>query len=176
MGELFITPVPILKLQNLLGIGRVRELKEGYAVLEDVGINHIIEERRRQLEENAGAGDVQDYCLLDSLLRATDADGNPLPQEDVWGDVNDIMAAGHRTTASNLTVNLHHLARMLPIRPRWRRRWRSSAGGPRRLRTCREGRLTYTQRVVKESLRGTRPSTCSRDWWRTTTRFPLDTR
>jgi hypothetical protein len=32
MGQLFITPVPILKLQNLLGIGRVRELKEGYKV------------------------------------------------------------------------------------------------------------------------------------------------
>jgi cytochrome P450 len=45
MGELFITPVPILKLQNFLGIGRVRELKEGYKILEQNGV-HIIEERR----------------------------------------------------------------------------------------------------------------------------------
>ena len=153
MGELFITPVPILKLQNLLGIGRVRELKEGYAVLEDVGINHIIEERRRQLEENAGRGDVQDYCLLDSLLRATDADGNPLPQEDVWGDVNDIMAAGHRTTASNLTVNLHHLARMPEIQAKVAEEVAKLGGRPPTFKDVQEGRLTYTQRVVKESLR-----------------------
>ena len=38
MGELFITPVPILRLQNFLGLGRVRELREGYAILEDVGV------------------------------------------------------------------------------------------------------------------------------------------
>ena len=29
--------------------------------------------------------------------------------------MNDIMAAGHRTTASNLTVNLHHWSRMPEI-------------------------------------------------------------
>jgi cytochrome P450 len=79
MGELFITPVPILKLQNFLGIGRVRELKEGYKILEQNGV-HIIEERRTQLAANAEKGDTQDYCLLDSLLRATDENGNPLPQ------------------------------------------------------------------------------------------------
>ena len=124
MGELFITPVPILRLQNFLGLGRVRELREGYAILEDVGCNHIIEERRAQLEENARKGDLRDYCLLPPLLRATDENGDPLPRDDVWGDVNDIMAAGHRTTASNLTVNLHHLSRMPRSRGRWRKRWR----------------------------------------------------
>ena len=53
-----------------------------------------------------------------NLRRYTkDAEGNPLPKESIWGDVNDIMAAGHRTTASNLTVNLHHLARLPDVRP-----------------------------------------------------------
>ena len=110
MGELFITPVPILKLQNLLGIGRVRELREGYAVLEDVGINHIIEGGgERNWRRTSSGATTRITASSTSLLKATDADGNPLPKEDVWGDVNDIMAAGHRTTASNLTVGLHHL-------------------------------------------------------------------
>ena len=153
MGELFITPVPILKLQNLLGIGRVRELREGYAVLEDVGINHIIGRRRKELEENKQRGDNEDYCLLDVLLKATDADGNPLPKEDVWGDVNDIMAAGHRTTASNLTVNLHHLARLPEVQRKVEEEVAALGGRAPTFADVQEGRLQYTQRVVKESLR-----------------------
>jgi cytochrome P450 len=152
MGELFITPVPILKLQNFLGIGRVRELKEGYKILEQNGV-HIIEERRTQLAANAEKGDTQDYCLLDSLLRATDENGNPLPQDEVWGDVNDIMAAGHRTTASNLTVNLHHLARMPEIQQKVAEEVRGLKGKAPTFKDVQEGKLPYTQRVVKESLR-----------------------
>ena len=153
MGELFITPVPILKLQNLLGIGRVRELKEGYKILEKVGCDYIIEERRQQLKENAEKGDLQDYCLLDSLLRATDEDGNPLPRDDIWGDVNDIMAAGHRTTASNLTVNLHHLSRMPEIQSKVADEVKALKGKAPTFKDVQDGKLQYTQRVVKESLR-----------------------
>jgi len=153
MGELFITPVPILRLQNFLGLGRVRELREGYAILEDVGCNHIIEERRAQLEENARKGDLRDYCLLDSLLRATDENGDPLPRDDVWGDVNDIMAAGHRTTASNLTVNLHHLSRMPKIQRKVAEEVACLNGRAPTFKDVQDGKLPYTQRVVKESLR-----------------------
>jgi len=153
MGELFITPVPILRLQNFLGLGRVRELREGYAILEDVGCNHIIEERRAQLEENARKGDLRDYCLLDSLLRATDENGDPLPRDDVWGDVNDIMAAGHRTTASNLTVNLHHLSRMPEIQRKVAEEVACLNGRAPTFKDVQDGKLPYTQRVVKESLR-----------------------
>jgi cytochrome P450 len=142
-----------LKLQNFLGLGRVRELREGYAVLEDVGCNHIIEERRKQLEENAKNGDTRDYCLLDSLLRATDENGKPLPRDDVWGDVNDIMAAGHRTTASNLTVNLHHLSRMPEIQRKVAEEVAALHGRPPTFKDVQDGKLQYTQRVVKESLR-----------------------
>ena len=75
------------------------ELREGYAILEDVGCNHIIDERRAQLEENVEkrrpAGLLS---LLDSQITLTKID--PLPRDDVFFDVNDIMAAGHRTTAS----------------------------------------------------------------------------
>ena len=153
MGELFITPVPILRLQNFLGLGRVRELREGYAILEDVGCNHIIDERRAQLEENARKGDLRDYCLLDSLLRATDENGDPLPRDDVWGDVNDIMAAGHRTTASNLTVNLHHLSRMPEIQRKVAEEVACLNGRAPTFKDVQDGKLPYTQRVVKESLR-----------------------
>ena len=148
MGELFITPVPILRLQNFLGLGRVRELREGYAILEDVGCNHH-RERRAQLEENARKGDLRDYCLLDSLLRATDENGDPLPRDDVWGDVNDIMAAGHRTTASNLTVNLHHLSRMPEIQRKVAEEVACLNGRAPTFKDVQDGKLPYTQRVVK---------------------------
>ena len=153
MGELFITPVPILKLQKFFGIGRVRELVDDYKILEEVGIKHIINERRQQLEENAKRGDNEDYCLLDALLRAKDANGDPLPQEDIWGDVNDIMAAGHRTTASNLTVNLHHLARLPEVQRKVEEEVAALGGRQPTFADVQEGRLQYTQRVVKESLR-----------------------
>ena len=117
MGQLFITPGPILKLQYALGIGRVRELKEKYAILESVGTK-LITERRETVKERVEEGDFNDYCLLDVLVKATDEDGNLLPDDDLWGDINDVMAAGHRTTASNFTVNLFHVARNPEIQRR----------------------------------------------------------
>ena len=92
--------------------------------------------------------------------------------------MNDIMAAGHRTTASNLTVNLHHLARMPEIQQKVAEEVRGLKGKAPTFKDVQEGKLPYTQvrigplpnpntvypyktdtflsqsqRVVKESLR-----------------------
>ena len=152
MGELFITPGPILKLQNFLGLGRVRELKEQYAILESVGTK-LMSERRAVVKERLAAGDEEDYCLLDVLVKAKDADGNPLSDADLWGDINDIMAAGHRTTASNFTVNLWHVARYEHIQRGIEEELEALGGRPPTFKDVQDGRLPYTQRVVKESLR-----------------------
>lgn len=152
MGELFITPGPILKLQNFLGLGRVRELKEQYAILESVGTK-LMSERRAIVKERLAAGDEEDYCLLDVLVKAKDADGQPLSDADLWGDINDIMAAGHRTTASNFTVNLWHVARYEHIQEQIEKEVAALGGRPPTFQDVQEGKLPYTQRVVKESLR-----------------------
>ena len=152
MGELFITPGPILKLQNFLGLGRVRELKEQYSILESVGTK-LMSERRELVKERLAAGDDEDYCLLDVLVKAKDADGNALSDADLWGDINDIMAAGHRTTASNFTVNLWHVARYEHIQRAIEEEVAALGGRPPTFEDVQEGRLPYTQRVVKESLR-----------------------
>ena len=152
MGQLFITPGPILKLQYALGIGRVRELKEKYAILESVGTK-LITERRETVKERVEEGDFNDYCLLDVLVKATDEDGNLLPDDDLWGDINDVMAAGHRTTASNFTVNLFHVARNPEIQRRIEEEVALLGGRAPTFDDVQEGRLDYTRMVVKESLR-----------------------
>ena len=152
MGQLFITPGPILKLQYALGIGRVRELKEKYAILESVGTK-LITERRETVKLRVAEGDFNDYCLLDVLVKATDEDGNLLPDDDLWGDINDVMAAGHRTTASNFTVNLFHVARNPEIQRRIEEEVALLGGRAPTFEDVQEGRLDYTRMVVKESLR-----------------------
>ena len=152
MGQLFITPGPILKLQYALGIGRVRELKEKYAILESVGTK-LITERRETVKKRVAEGDFKDYCLLDVLVKATDEDGNLLPDDDLWGDINDVMAAGHRTTASNFTVNLFHVARHPEIQRRIEEEVALLGGRAPTFEDVQEGRLDYTRMVVKESLR-----------------------
>jgi cytochrome P450 len=152
MGQLFITPGPILKLQYALGIGRVRELKEKYAILESVGTK-LINERRETVKQRVADGDFNDYCLLDVLVKAKDEDGNLLPDEDLWGDINDVMAAGHRTTASNFTVNLFHVARNPEIQRKIEEEVAKLGGRAPTFEDVQEGRLDYTRMVVKESLR-----------------------
>lgn len=63
------------------------------------------------------------------------------------------MAAGHRTTASNLTVNLHHLARLPEVQRKVEEEVALLGGRRPTFKDVQEGRLQYTQRVVKESLR-----------------------
>ena len=117
MGQLFITPGPILKLHLALGIGRVRELKEKYAILESVGTK-LITERRETVKKRVAEGDFNDYCLLDVLVKATDEDGNLLRMA-ICGAV--MLMSWLRTPndgGNNFTVNLFHVARHPEIQRR----------------------------------------------------------
>eukprot|EP00958_Prasinococcus_capsulatus_P021688 scaffold2977_cov383-Prasinococcus_capsulatus_cf.AAC.3 len=146
MGKLFITPVPLLKLGSKLGVPIVKELEENYDTLERVGM-HIVNDRRKQLETE------EPRCLLDLLILSEDEDGNKLSDDDLWGDVNDIMAAGHRTQASNMTVTLYHVARDAEIERRILEEVAQLGDRPLTYEDVTEGRLKYTQQVVKEGLR-----------------------
>ena len=109
-------------------------------------------ERRELVKEALKAGDDEDYCLLDVLVKAKDADGNALSDADLWGDINDIMAA----------VTERRLPTSPSISGTWRvtntfnarsKRKCCAGGRPPTFEDVQEGRLPYTQRVVKESLR-----------------------
>uniref|UniRef100_A0A7R9TQY4 Cytochrome P450 n=1 Tax=Prasinoderma coloniale TaxID=156133 RepID=A0A7R9TQY4_9VIRI len=153
MGQLFITPVPLLKLASALGVPKVVQLEESYETLERVGMS-IVDQRRAVLAERAERdGGIKAECLLDTLVTATNPDGTPLSNDDLWGDVNDIMAAGHRTQASAMCVALYHLSRDLPLLEAAMAEVDTLGGRVPTYEDVKEGRLELIQRVVKEGLR-----------------------
>ena len=146
MGKMFITPVPLLKLGSKLGVPIVKELEENYDTLERVGMS-IVNQRRIELEKE------EPRCLLDLLILSEEENGNKLSDDDLWGDVNDIMAAGHRTQASNMTVTLYHVARDAEIERKIVEEVQLLGDRPLTYEDVTEGRLKFTQLVVKEGLR-----------------------
>lgn len=107
MGQVIITPLPLLKMAGALGFGRLKELIEVYHDLERMG-DEIIK-RRREMHKAAEARgkEMEQVCLLDTMMFLEDEDGNlAYTDEELWGDVNDIMAAGHQTQAATMTMSL----------------------------------------------------------------------
>ena len=47
--------------------------------------------------------------LLDMLLMATDEQGEPMTEEELWEDVHDVMGAGHETTATTTAALLYSI-------------------------------------------------------------------
>ena len=91
-------------------------------------------------------------CLLDTMLYLEDDQGSlAYTDEELWGDMNDIMAAGHQTQAATMTMSLLYVSRNPTSRPRSRKS--RALGGRAPTFEDVDGRLTYTQSVVKETLR-----------------------
>jgi cytochrome P450 len=90
--------------------------------------------------------------LLSMLLRARDDDGSPLTDRQLRDQVMTLFLAGHETTAVTLTWTWFLLAQSPQVEARLLEelrsvlngRWPSAADVPR---------LTYTEKVIKESLR-----------------------
>ena len=112
MGEVILVPLPLLKLGERFGIGRLRELIEAYDSLEVMG-EEIIKRRRDAHKSAEAEGKVfEQNCLLDTMLFMEDEDGNlAYTDEELWGDVNDIMAAGHQTQAATMSTALLYVSR-----------------------------------------------------------------
>lgn len=153
MGQLFITPVPLIKLMSRLGVEKIRRLEESYATLERVGMG-LVDKRRTELAERAEReGGIRAECLLDTLVTATNPDGSPLSNDDLWGDINDIMAAGHRTQASAMCVALYHMSRNPDLLAAATAQVDALGGRCPTYEDVKEGRLELLERVVKEGLR-----------------------
>jgi cytochrome P450 len=155
MGEVFITPLPLLELGAKLGIGRLRELTAAYDDLEKMG-DDIVKRRRAQHRETLDAGgEIEQVCLLDTMLFLEDPETGEraYTDEELWGDMNDIMAAGHQTQAATMTMALLYISRHADVKAKVETEIARLGARAPTFEDVSEGRLEYTQHVIKEVLR-----------------------
>jgi len=69
-GKVFITPIPLLKLGGLFGVGRLRELVEAYDTLERLG-DVIVKDRRAMHADTVAAGKEVEQVGCSRFLAAT---------------------------------------------------------------------------------------------------------
>lgn len=154
MGQVFITPLPLLKLGAKFGIGRLQELIDAYDSLERMG-DDIVKQRREMHKAQRERGEeIEQVCLLDTMLYLEDDQGNlAYTDEELWGDMNDIMAAGHQTQAATMTMSLLYVSRNPDVKAKIEEELAALGGRAPTFEDVWDGRLTYTQSVVKETLR-----------------------
>lgn len=88
-AQVFITPMPLLRLMSALGLPHLRNLDEAVATMRAAMLG-VISDRRAALA--CGRPVPQD--LLGELLAAADEAGQALTDEELWEDVHDVMGAG----------------------------------------------------------------------------------
>jgi len=134
---------------SALQFPKVKQLETTYAEMERIGMS-VCDRRRGEL---AAMDEPVVESLLDVLLTTVDEDGEPLTDDDLWGDLNDIIAAGHRTSAATLTVAMYYLARNPEIKRQAEAEVAQLGGRVPTFDDLKEGQLEYVERVVKEALR-----------------------
>ncbi|CAI5470071.1 unnamed protein product [Closterium sp. Yama58-4] len=148
MANVFITPLPVLQLLRRLGEPGMLRLDAAMKAMERVMMG-VIEERREQWRATGDAGDD----LLGVLLGATDEQGRPLQDEELWEDVHDVMGAGHETTATTITAALFLISQHPEAKAKVHEELRALNGRMPSFDDVNSGRLAYTQMAVKETLR-----------------------
>ncbi|MFC4438780.1 MULTISPECIES: cytochrome P450 [Natrialbaceae] len=109
----------------------------------DAVVYRLIEERR---------ANPTDRDVISKLLEVTDEEGNTLSDEQIRDEVVTLLLAGHETTALSLTFTSHLLARNPAVEETLVDELETELGGE--TPTMRDlSDLTYTERVVKESMR-----------------------
>ncbi|AGB38441.1 cytochrome P450 [Natronococcus occultus] len=117
-------------------IRRAREKLDGV-------IYPMIEERRSNPTERD---------VISKLLEVTDERGNGLSDEQIRDEVTTLLLAGHETTALSLTFTAHLLARNPAVEERLVEELETELGGETPTMADLPD-LTYTERVVTESMR-----------------------
>ena len=141
MGQVFITPLPLLKFGAKFGIGRLQELIDAYDSLEKMG-DDIVKQRREMHKAQRDRGEeIEQVCLLDTMLYLEDDQGNlAYTDEELWGDMNDVMAAGHQTQAATMTTSLLYVSRNPDVKGKIEEEIRALGGRAPRL-TLHDGGL-----------------------------------
>lgn len=152
LSEVFITPMPLLRLMDALGFRQLQTLRDACEVMQHSMLGVIAERRRSLAERGAAGGDAEARDVLDMLLQATDDNGVPMTDSELWEDVHDIMGAGHETTATTAAAALYCIAAHPEVEARVVRELQEQLGG--RLPTMPDlERLPYLSAVIKEVLR-----------------------
>lgn len=144
-----------LALGRMLGLPEwTRRLRPDRTRREAARLHRIVEAivTERRAARAGGGRDGDEGCLIDRLVEARDADGNPLSEEAVRNEATMIFLAGHETTANTLAWAFYLLSQA-----DWARRALQaevdavlSDGPPGREAIP---RLVYTRAVVDETLR-----------------------
>ncbi|SEW09600.1 cytochrome P450 [Natrinema salifodinae] len=118
---------------------RIRRARED---LDEV-VYRLIEERRAE---------PTDHDVISKLLEVTDEDGNAMSTEQIRDEVVTLLLAGHETTALSLTLTAYLLAKNPQVERQLVAELDDVLDG--RTPTMDDlSELTYTEQVVKESMR-----------------------
>lgn len=102
MSQVFVTPMPLLRLMDAVGMPQLAALRGSMGVIKETMLR-IVAERRAALERGGGGKDD----LLGDLLTAEDPEGHRATDEELWHDIHDIMGAGHETTATTAAATIY---------------------------------------------------------------------
>ena len=110
-------------------------------------LDAVVDDIIRQKRKDPGEHDV-----VSMLLKARDDDGNPLSDEQIRDEAITLIAAGHETTAVSLTYTTYLLAQHPEVEAKLVSELASVLKGERPTMAD-LSELTYTEKVVKESMR-----------------------
>ncbi|GLI63266.1 hypothetical protein VaNZ11_006170 [Volvox africanus] len=147
LAEIFITPLPLLRILDWVGFPHLRRLDEAVSIMRQTMLD-VVQERRSALA--AGLAGKDD--LLQALLTARDDAGVGLSDEELWEDVHDIMGAGHETTATTTAALLYCISAHTDVRQRVEKELEDVLGGKDPSYGDLE-RMPYLQACAKEVMR-----------------------
>ena len=129
-----------------------KHLKQYINFLHDFSDN-LIKRRRVSLEADPSQLNKRHLDFLDILLTARDETGTGLTDREIRDEVSTFTFAGHDTTASSISWTLYALAKYPTIQQQVRDEVKDILMDRTTLRHEDLQNLTYTTRVIKETLR-----------------------
>lgn len=129
-----------------------KEMKKCIEFLHDFS-DKIIQQRRMSLEVDPSQLKKRHLDFLDILLTARDETGQGLTDREIRDEVDTFTFAGHDTTASSICWTLFALAKYPKIQQQVRDEINNILMDRTTLRHEDLQKLTYTTRVIKETLR-----------------------
>ena len=120
---------------------RNRQIRRANAVMDQIAFRLIADKRREPSDD-----------VLSMLIESRDEDGDPLPDRQIRDELLTLLGAGHETTANGLSWTIMYLSK----HPHVMRRLQAEVDdvlGEREPTFDDVAKLTYTRRVLDESLR-----------------------
>jgi len=149
MSQVFVTPMPLLRLMNAMGMPQLKTLEGSLEVIRSTMLE-VVAERRQDMAKDPG---LQMNDLLGQLMTATDDEGRGATDEELWHDVHDIMGAGHETTATTAAATIYCIGAHPEVEQRVAAELKALPDGKLPCYSDLQEKLPYLTQVVKEVLR-----------------------